>query len=271
MPTLRFAIIDPYTGYFCLQRTSGNTNMRPMPGSSVGCRTIRSRNSSSSGSLSTRIHRGEVDGADGEQETVIELSQRLFRDACGPLALHLQRKLAESIPDGDTIRISDDSVDEDHPMRLVNRLQGTGAGCQWLLDLVGRTTELLHQKADVFRGLAELDAAYAADRLLWDDTDEGERLRRYELTCNRTLLRMFELLLKVCRTGEELDIATIPSIGRSAPSSLIAAIDKSAPAVATVITPPVEPVNEPDPPIEANPVRENAPIEAILMFRRSDQ
>jgi hypothetical protein len=120
----------------------------------------------------------------------------------------------------------------------------------------------LRQKADVFRGLAELDAAYAADRLSWDDTDEGERLRRYEITCNRTLLRMFELLLKVRRTGGDLDLAAIASIGRSAPSSLIAAIDKSTPAVATVITPPVEPVNEPDPPIEANPVRENAPNEA---------
>jgi hypothetical protein len=75
------------------------------------------------------------------------------------------------------------------------------AAREWLLDLVDRTTELLRQKADVFRGLAELDAAYAADRLSWDDTDEGERLRRYELTCKRTLLRMFELLLKVRRTG----------------------------------------------------------------------
>ena len=83
--------------------------------------------------LATRIHRGEVDGAHSEQETVIELGQRLFRDACGPLLLHLQGKLAESIPDGDAIRISDYSVDEDHPMRLINRLQGTGAGCQWLL------------------------------------------------------------------------------------------------------------------------------------------
>ena len=30
--------------------------------------------------------------------------------------------------------VSDYSVDEDHPMRLVLRLQGTAAGCQWLLD-----------------------------------------------------------------------------------------------------------------------------------------
>jgi hypothetical protein len=76
--------------------------------------------------LSTRIHRGDVDAADRDQETAIETGQRLFRDACGPRALHLQHKTAESISDGETTRISDYSVDEDHPMRLVNRLQATG-------------------------------------------------------------------------------------------------------------------------------------------------
>ena len=130
-----------------------------------------------------------------------------------------------------------------------------------LLELLDRITEQLQVKAEAHRALAELDAAYAADRMSWDDTDEGERLRRYELTCNRALLRMVELLLKVRRTGQELDIATIPSIGRAAPSSVICAIDNPAPAVATVITPPAEAAVEPDPPIEANPVREKAPNE----------
>ena len=83
------------------------------------------------------------------------------------------------------------------------------AARQVLLDIVDRATERLREKAEVLRELAELDAAYAADRLSWDDTPEGERLRRYELTCKRTLLRMFELLLKIRRTGDELEIATI--------------------------------------------------------------
>ena len=311
--------------------------------------------------LASRIHRGEVDGAHREQETVIELGQRLFRDACGPHALMLGRKMAESIPDGDTPRNSNDSVDEDHPALLINRLQGTRAGCQWLLDqwavlrallergvpwlapdklkavrllgqhpidafdcldvaqvylashvllnqggdpfqeimnelapeevsvfasymqhrrydalvpkdaaaarqwlldLVDRVSEQLQVKAEAHRALAELDAAYAADRLSWDDTDEGERLRRYELTCNRTLLRMFELLLKVRRTGKELDLGTIASIGRYVLSANIDAIDKPSPAAATVVTLPAERVTEPSPPIAANPDRENAPNEA---------
>ena len=311
--------------------------------------------------LATRVHRREVDAADRQQETVIDLGQRLFQDSCGPQALLLGRTMAESIPDGDTPSNSNDSVDEDHPALLINQLQGTGAGCQWLLDqwavlrallergvpwlapdklkavrllgqrpidafdsvevarlylashvllnrdgdpfqeimngldpeeslvfasymqhrrydalvpkdaaaarqwlleLADRITEQLRVKAEAHRALAELDAAYAADRLSWDDTDEGERLRRYELTCNRTLLRMFELLLKVRRTGEELDIATIASVGRSGPSGNMGAIDIPRAADATVITAPAEPVHAPHPPNEANPVRETAPNEA---------
>jgi hypothetical protein len=77
----------------------------------------------------------------------------------------------------------------------------------------------------------------------------------------RTLLRMFELLLKVRRTGEVLDLGTIATIGRSLPSGNVGPIDRLAPAVATAITPPVEPVHEPDPPVEANPIRQSAPNE----------
>jgi hypothetical protein len=65
---------------------------------------------------------------------VIELGQRLFREACGPGALWLQHKITESSGDEEVPCVSDYSTDEDHPMRLVHRLQVTGAGCQWLLD-----------------------------------------------------------------------------------------------------------------------------------------
>ena len=47
-----------------------------------------------------------------------------------------------------------------------------------LLEIVDRATARLREKAERFRQLAELDAVSAADRLSWDDTAEGERLRR---------------------------------------------------------------------------------------------
>ena len=136
------------------------------------------------------------------------------------------------------------------------------AARQFLLELVDRATEPVRTKAELLQKIADLDAAEAADRLSWDDTAEGERLRRYELTCNRTLLRMFELLLKVRRTGEELDLATIASIGRSVSTGKIHAIDRPAPSAATVTTPSAAPIHKPDPPIEANPVYDIAPNEA---------
>jgi hypothetical protein len=84
--------------------------------------------------LNARIHRGELDVADQERATVIELGQRLFQDACGPGALWLAFNTAESSADPDTPRVSDYSSAEDHPQRLVHCLQTTVTGCQWMLD-----------------------------------------------------------------------------------------------------------------------------------------
>ncbi len=311
--------------------------------------------------LTQRIHHAGLEETDSEREQALELGQTLFQDACGPIALHLQHDIAELCTDGESFRISDYSDTEMHPMRLVHRLQSTGAGCQWmldqwadlrallerdvpwlapdklkavrllgrhpidaidsldvarvylasfmlvnhegkpfqeilnelsadevpsyenylkqrhyaaiapenaiaarqmLLDLIDRATQRLQEKAEVLRRLAELDAISAADRLTWDDTPEGERLRRYELTCKRTWHRMFDLLLKTRQKGEELDIAAIAPLGRAVPAVTMGAIDESAPTVADVITPPAEPVIPPAPPSEANLAQQNAPNEA---------
>ena len=83
------------------------------------------------------------------------------------------------------------------------------AARQMLLEIVDRATERCKRRRRVFRELAELDADSAADRLSWDDTPEGERLRRYELTCKRTWFGLFDLLLKIRQKGGELDIATV--------------------------------------------------------------
>ena len=95
--------------------------------------------------LSTRIHQGEMEEDDAEAGQVIELGQKLFRDACGPIALHLQNGTGDLCPDGDNFRISDYSDDEDQPMRLVHCLQTTRAGCQWLLDGWAELTALLEK------------------------------------------------------------------------------------------------------------------------------
>ncbi len=137
-----------------------------------------------------------------------------------------------------------------------------------LLDIVNRATEELEDKAVLYRELDEINLQTAGHRLSWDDTPEGERLRRYELTCKRSWSRMFDLLIKIRRSGEELDIATVASIRRSVPTVTTDAIDQWGQFVADDMTLPDEPVDEPDPPneepvppIEANLAPENAPNE----------
>jgi hypothetical protein len=117
-------------------------------------------------------------------------------------------------------------------------------------------------KMEVLSQIAELDAASAADRASWDDSPEGERLRRYEITCSRTWLRMFELLLKTRSAGEELDFDAIASIERIAPARNTGENVSLAPALANVVTPTAEAAKNLDPPNEANRVREIAPNEA---------
>ena len=157
------------------------------------------------------------------------------------------------------------------------------AAKQALVDIVDRATIRLEEKLEVLRELAELRAPYNADRLSWDDTAEGERLRRYELTCKRASSRMLDLLLKIRSSGAELDIATIESISRSAPIVIMETSDQLERSVANVVSPATEPFEEPDetieepdpviegpnatieeaiPPNEANLACENAPNEA---------
>jgi hypothetical protein len=58
------------------------------------------------------------------------------------------------------------------------------AARQAILEIADLATEQLQAKMDMLCRIAELDAASAADRALSDDTPEGERLRRYEVTCS---------------------------------------------------------------------------------------
>ena len=96
--------------------------------------------------LTRRIWHTGIDEAVQQQEDVLELGQRLFRDACGAMALHLHHDISELCSeDEEPLRISDYSDDEEHPIRLVHRLQSTLAGCEWLLNQWARLRDLLEQ------------------------------------------------------------------------------------------------------------------------------
>ena len=79
---------------------------------------------------------------------------------------------------------------------------------QTLLDLVDRNLERLEAKVEVYRQLAAATAASRAARLAGDPSIEGERLRRYELACQRRVHRCLDAFWKYRRENggaEEYD------------------------------------------------------------------
>ena len=74
-----------------------------------------------------------------------------------------------------------------------------------LLGIIERATERLTLKADAHRVRAEVQAELAADFLAFDDSPEGERLRRYELAHGRGVARALDLLQKHRRTAKPIN------------------------------------------------------------------
>jgi hypothetical protein len=66
-----------------------------------------------------------------------------------------------------------------------------------LLSIIERATEPLELKVEVHRERARIDADLAADRLAFDDTAGGERLRRYELASSRAMSRSLDKVLRL--------------------------------------------------------------------------
>ena len=96
--------------------------------------------------LTKRMWHSGIDESVQQEEDALELGQRLFLNACGAIVLHLHHDLSElNSEDDEPWRMSDYSDDEEHPIRLVHRLQGTLAGCEWLLNQWARLRDLLDQ------------------------------------------------------------------------------------------------------------------------------
>ena len=145
----------------------------------------------------------------------------------------------------------------------LSRLPSADAAKQILLDIIDRHIEPLQHRADRLDEIADRLAPYAADRLSWDDTPEGERLRRYEMRCGNTWFRLFDLLHKVRNQGGRLELAAVAAIGESVRVGRVGLCDTAEPAlpaadaVASGITADPALANE------ADSEQETAPNEAI--------
>jgi hypothetical protein len=123
------------------------------------------------------------------------------------------------------------------------------AARQVLLDVVDQAAAELQERADILRERAEQMLPYTADLLSWDDTREGERLRRYESMCQRTWFRVLDLLMKLRSSRPDVDRATLASIAHSVPRVELEdwMTDRLVPYAASAVTPASAPSEANDP------------------------
>jgi hypothetical protein len=127
------------------------------------------------------------------------------------------------------------------------------AGKAVLLALIDEEEARLEER---LTALLQREEASAAERLGFEDTIEGERLRRYQMTCNRTLLRIIETLRRRRR-----DSGTTAS-----KKTKVAQVEESAP-VATSLT--LESLARPDVGARGPTVRGDA-ADRLLRARDED-
>jgi hypothetical protein len=88
----------------------------------------------------------------------------------------------------------------------------TAAARQVLYAIIDRVTSEIALKAETHRARAEINEALTGERLLFDDSPEAERLRRFDLACGRGLARSLDSLLKLRRAPElvECRLSVVP-------------------------------------------------------------
>ena len=74
-----------------------------------------------------------------------------------------------------------------------------------LRSIVDQSVARLKTIAEEHRKRAEANASLTADLLAFDASPEGERLRRYEISCSRTLLRTLDAFDKLHRAADDDD------------------------------------------------------------------
>ena len=104
----------------------------------------------------------------------------------------------EEIPDAESDAFFDRKLDRQLDDRLPENENATIA----VLRSVGeRAIARLEALAAGHRERAEAEAAQQVARLSFDPSNEGERLRRYQSSCSRSLFRSFDTLIKLRRSS----------------------------------------------------------------------
>ncbi len=138
------------------------------------------------------------DAIDDRDVALVFLASFVLKEESGRWYLEIATEMTES----DIRKFRHNAAD-----RQLNLLKPENAtkARDALLGIIECATEHLTSKADAHRVRAELQAALAANLLAFDDSPEGERLRRYELSHGRGVVRALDSLQKHHRNANRID------------------------------------------------------------------
>jgi hypothetical protein len=136
-----------------------------------------------------------------------------------------------------------------------------------LIGIVDRATSRLEAMVPLHQEREADDAAEQADRLSFDESAAGERLRRLQMYCGRSFLRMIDVLLKIRQRAEAHPVRLCPSPQPAWGSDpdLPCVADLPAPAVTNPHSAPIESIDQAgsvshdDRPVPAGPVHAVTP------------
>jgi hypothetical protein len=129
---------------------------------------------------------------DGEMDEGDQAEARIAWRRCGPAFAELLGELTKEEARVYRHRLEGRRVDRPRP-------QDPAAAKATLLAIVEQATARLAAKLEVHQAHAALAAAEAVDRLCFDESPEGERLRRFHLASQRALHRTVDSLHKLRR------------------------------------------------------------------------
>jgi hypothetical protein len=121
-----------------------------------------------------------------------------------------------------------------------------------LSQMVDRATARLEEKAEACRQHAALLARLTTDRLSFDDSPEGERLRRYEATCGRSLSKAVDSIAKMRLVTKDRD--SVADEHECGPTAVVA-VEPEIELVLDQSTPPID-----NPTVAATPIAAQAEV-----------
>jgi hypothetical protein len=136
--------------------------------------------------------RARDESGDREMDYDDEAEDRVTWQSCGPAFTELLGELTQEEARVYRRRLEGRRVDQLRP-------KDPAAARAMLRAIVEQAVIRLEAKLEVHQARAAIEAAEAVDRLSFDESPEGERLRRFQLAGQRALLRTLDSLLKLRR------------------------------------------------------------------------